>query len=140
MLCFMFSFCGCDYTQPLQVNGGSSYKIKTECGNIEVHTNLFSRQIFISQKFEGRGFLLNTDSLVVLFPAQESNYITEKYYIDAKGGKINDSKNNINYPQKLTLKLEFNEPLFNGQLMILPCGYIKCNGVSLIRDTIKVNR
>jgi hypothetical protein len=140
-----FSLLSCDPIIYLDTNGQKKYNLNCDCGTIEIVSAELTANLGISIKpIEINGILeVDTDSLkIVLFP--EEQYQDTKIYSSYDGKKINGKfvleKNKILFIRFENLNYNSIPPMKPNppSIMILPCGYIKCNDKPLITDTIRI--
>lgn len=130
----------CDVSTPLEINESKTYDFTTNCGDILVNGWTFSEAVSLNQSFEGE-FDINLDSLEIRLLPKELKVDTIKWlhFKNEKLQPINTRYLNVK-DEKIILRVELSQSILikEGLLEILPCSYIKCKGVPLIQDTIRI--
>ncbi|NJO92174.1 MAG: hypothetical protein HC831_26810 [Chloroflexia bacterium] len=92
----------------------------------------------VNQNIQGAGITLNLDSLKLSIVPNSSNEVIATYFTNDKG-KIKDKVIQINEPQRIGLTIKLRKDLIPGtSIIVLPCSYISCQQIPLIKDTIKI--
>ncbi len=128
----------CDKLSELKINSNKTYNLSTSCGEIQFNASLFiATNLLINQNIQSTGITLNLDSLKLLIDPNNSNEIITTYFTN-EIGKINDKVIQINGPQKVGLTVKLKKDLVPGTIIVLPCSYISCQHIPLIKGTIKI--
>ena len=144
LLLLSFSLLSCDPIIYLDTNGQKKHNINCDCGMIEISSAVLTANLGILIKpITINGSLeVDTDSLkIVLLPKEQ--YQDTKIYSSYNGEKINGKfvlEKNKNLYIGFDRDFYFVPPIKSNppSIMILPCGYIKCNDKSLITDNIRI--
>ena len=128
----------CDKSVPVEVNGYRPYKLSTDCGVVTLNASTFSKAITLYQHYDKK-FDIDLDSL--LFQVFPKNLEIESLTFFDGNSQVLDSRRFSIENNVIVIRIELNQSTLveDGVLVIEPCSYIKCNGVSLIQDTIKVH-
>ncbi|NJK93545.1 MAG: hypothetical protein HC905_00210 [Bacteroidales bacterium] len=129
----------CDKLSELKINSNETYNLNTSCGEIQFNASLFiTTNLLVNQNIQGAGITLNLDSLKLSIVPNSSNEVIATYFTNDKG-KIKDKVIQINEPQRIGLTIKLRKDLIPGtSIIVLPCSYISCQQIPLIKDTIKI--
>jgi hypothetical protein len=144
LLLLSFSLLSCDPIIYLDTNREKKHNISCDCGMVEISSAVLTANlgILIKPIIINKSLEVDTDSLkIVLLP--EEQYQDTKIYSSYNGKKIN-GKFVFEKNKNLYIGFEyfnFVHPIKSNppSIMILPCGYIKCNDKPLITDTIRIS-
>ncbi len=125
---------------PLHVQGNKKYMLSTDCGKISLASSIYGRHIFVYHFFEGDQFVLDKESLDVIFQPPEVNAIQEMQLADGNGRIIEKKYIPSSDIKKITLRIALKNTFDEGQILVLPNDYISCAGTALIRDTIRISK
>lgn len=129
----IFSFLGCyEVGYISRINSEIAIKIPSPCGNITLKAVYFRGQINLGHTSDSKneGLILNLDSISMNIDIDRTTT-----YRNNKGKNLI----NINNGKEVSVTIYPNVKLKDGeQIKILPCGYLKCNGTNVIKDTILI--
>ena len=130
MLLTSFSFWGCDIARKVKLNDLPELKIHSLCGTVTLNARQFMGDILLTHSIDisKEHLSCNLDSLLM-------DIEIDKKLMD----RNNRNKNKIHNKNKFSFTIYPKSPIKDREIIrILPCAYLKCNGVNLIQDTITI--
>ncbi|MEZ4773200.1 MAG: hypothetical protein R3D00_08455 [Bacteroidia bacterium] len=132
----------CDFSYPIKINEQDSFVVKSDCGNLFIHTSVWGGNefhVYLKGENIENPFTINIDSVEMFLPQVAAFQVIEKHFVDSRKGRSLPKQTYLldQNQEETMLSVKVNRDIREGLAFSLYAkGLLNCEGKSLIQDTI----